>query len=144
MSLASLREDALNAAQASLQALYPARVVKRGLQDPAELGNAVLQQGVIALVAQNTTGWTEYSGGEARNGTLRFAAVAWMWVDAPAATLTLAIEQAEAQLEAELLAWCAQVKAAPLDAVYPRDVQYSQGLDAPVAWLVMNLEALYV
>lgn len=143
MSLPSPREDALNAAQASLQALYPNRVIKRGLQDPAELGNAVLQQGVIALVAGGTDGWTTYAGGEARNGTLHLAAVAWVMVDA-AAALTLAVEQAEAQLEAELLAWCAAVKAAPLDAVYPRDVQYSRGLDAPVGWLVMNLEALYV
>ena len=145
MSLPSPREDALNAAQASLQAMYPGRLVKRGLQDPATLGDAVLQQGAIALVAGNTDGWTEYAGGEARNGTLHFSAVGWVKVaDGPIGDQTLAVEQAEAQLEAELLAWCATVKATPLDAVYPRDVQYSRGLDAPYGWLVMSLEALYV
>lgn len=144
MSLPSRREDALDAAQASLQALYPDRVIKRGLQDPAVLGDAVLRQGAIALVAGSTDNWTEYAGGEARNGTLHFSAVAWVLVSADAGTESLAVEQAEAQLEAELLAWCAAVKPAPLDAVYPRDVQYSRGLEAPYGWLVMNLEALYV
>lgn len=133
------------AAQASLQAMYPARIVKRGMQDPAQLGDTALRQGVVTLVAESTTGWTEYAGGEAQHGTLRFAAVAYvMAADAPADTLALAVEQAEAQIEAELLAWCATVKPAPLDAVYPREVQYSRGLEAPVGWLVMSLEALYV
>jgi hypothetical protein len=139
----SLREAALTAAQASLQAMYPARVVRRGLQDPAQLGDAVLRQGLIALVAEGTSGWTEYAGGEAQHGTLRFAAVAYVLVD-DGDDVTLRVEQAEAQLEAELLAWCATVKAAPLDAVYPREVQYSRGLEAPSGWLVMSLEALYV
>lgn len=140
----SQRTVAMVAAQASLQAMYPTRHVLRGTQDFAALGDAVLQQGVIALIAEGTKGWTEYAGGEARNGTLAFAAVLYLKVDAPDATAPEAVEDAEAVIEQEVLDWCAAIKPAPLDAVYPRAAQYSRGLDAPYGWVVMELEALYV
>jgi len=138
----SLRETAMAAAQASLQAMWPARLVLRGLQDTALLGDAALRQGVFALVAEGTSGWTDYTGREGEYGTLKFAVVGYVRTDDDAPTV--AVEQAEAQLEDELLAWCRQIKAAPLDAVYPRDVVYSRGMEAPVGWIVMALEALYV
>jgi len=138
----SNREAAMAAAQASLQALLPARHVVRGLQDPAQLGDALLMQGVIALVAEGTNGWADFSGREGEYGTLKFAAVCYLRVADDASTEQL--EQAEAAIEEDLLTWCRAIKAAPLDAVYPKDVAYSRGLEAPVGWIVMALEALYV
>ncbi len=138
----SAREATMAAAHASLQAMYPARQVLRGMVDPAALGDAKLYDGVFTLIAEGTSGWTEYTGREGQYGTLRFAVVGYVRVEDDAAPVV--VEQAEAELEAELLAWCQADKPAPIDAVYPRDVAYSRGLEAPVGWIVMALEALYV
>ena len=137
------------AAQASLQAMHPHRLVKRGLQDPAQLGDAALLQGVFALIADGTKGWPAITGREGEWGTLTFSVVGYLRVpegpaDDPAYNVALAVEEAEAVMEAELLAWCQAIKPDPLDAVYPQDSQYSRGLDAPVGWVAMTLEALYV
>jgi hypothetical protein len=132
----------MNACKAGLAALYPARLVLRGLQDPAVLGDDALRQGVYAIVAEGMSGWVEYVGREADFGTLRFAIVAYGRVSDDGTTED--VETLEEQLETELLAWCQAIKAAPVDAVYPRKTTYSRGLDFPVAWLVMELEALYV
>ena len=138
----SLRGVAMNACKAGLAALYPGRQVKRGLQDWAALGDDALRQGVYAIVAEGMGGWTDYVGREAEFGTLRFAIVAYGRVSDDGTTED--VETLEEQLEAELLAWCKAIKAAPVDAVYPRKTTYSRGLDFPVAWLVMELEAMYV
>lgn len=138
----SLRETFMVDAEASLQAMYPARHVTRGLVDPALLGDAKLTQGVLTLVAESTSNWTEFTGREGEYGTLRFAVVGYVRVADDAEPV--AVEQAEAQLEDELLAWCREIKPAPLDAVYPRECTYSRGLEAPVGWIVMEMEALYV
>jgi hypothetical protein len=130
------------AAAASLQAMYPGRRVLRGMVDPAALGDAALNDGVFTLIAEGTSGWTDYTGREGQYGTLRFAVVGYVRVEDDAAAVV--VEQAEAELEAELLAWCQAIKPEPLDAVYPKDVAYSRGLEAPVGWIVMALEALYV
>lgn len=140
--MSSLREPVMAAAAASLQAACPGRRVMRGMVDPAALGDAALNDGVLTLIAEGTTGWTEYTGREGEYGTLRFAVVGYLRVedDAP----PVAVEQAEAMLEAEVLAWCQAIKPSPLDAVYPRDAAYSRGLEHPVGWIVIALEALYV
>lgn len=140
--MSSRREETLDAIQASLQALYPTRLVMRGLQDPAELGDAKLAQGVFAVIAETTSGWAGYVGREAEAGTLAFAIVFHGLPGANASTLQ--VEQMEGAAEAELLAWCRAIKPDPLDAIYPRRCTYSRGLDAPLAWIAMELEALYV
>lgn len=140
-----IREEAMAAAAASLAALHPHRVVKRGMQDPAVLGDALLRQGVFCLVAGRMKGWPRITGREGQWGTLEFAVVGYVMVDEdPTGTLTERLEQAEALLEDELLQWCGLNKAPPIDAVYPEDCTYSRGLEAPVGWVVMGLEALYV
>jgi len=136
------REPFMAAAAASLAAMFPARLVERGMQDPAALGNAKLRQGVFSLIAEGTSGWAQYTGREAENGTLGFAVVIYC-LGADSAT-TLDVEQLEATLEGELLQWCQAIKPAPLDAVYPKGATYSRGLEAPLGWVVMTLEALYV
>lgn len=136
------REPFMAAAAASLQAMYPDRIVLRGVQDPALLGDARLRRGVYCLVAEDTEAWAEYGGREAEFGKLNFAVIAWLRV--PDAATTEALEQAEAELEGELLAWCQASKPAPLDAVYPKRATYSGGLEHPAGWVVFRLEAMYV
>lgn len=140
--MSTLREPFMAAAAASLAAMYPARQVLRGLQDPAQLGDAALRQGVYCLIAEGTRDWATHRGREGQDGTLGFAIVGYGRVDDKAGTLE--VEQQEAVLEAELLAWCQTIKPTPLDAVYPRNVTYSRGFDAPVCWIVLAAEALYI
>lgn len=140
--MTSPREDFMAAAAASLKALYPDRHVLRGLQDPATLGDTRLRHGVFCLVAEGTEGWAEYSGREGEYGTLDFAVIGYLRV--ADADTTEALERAESEMEGELLAWCQARKAAPLDSVYPRRATYSGGLEHPVGWIVMRLQALYV
>lgn len=136
------REPFLAAAKASLQALYPDRLVERGLHEPETLGDARLRRGVYCLVSEATDGWAEFTGREAEYGTLAFSVVAWSKL--PEDCTPEQLEQHEAQLEGELLAWCQASKPPPLDAVYPRRCTYSGGLERPYCWIVMRLEALYV
>ncbi len=136
------REPFMAAAAASLQAMYPDRIVLRGVQDPEQLGDARLRRGTYALVAEGTEGWTEYGGREGEFGTLAFAVIAWCKVSDDATAEQL--EQAEAELEGELLAWCQAAKPGPIDAVYPKRATYSGGLEHPYGWVVMRLEGMYV
>jgi len=138
----SRREAFMVDAHAALADMYPARHVTRGLVDPAALGDELLRQGVFSLIAEATSEWTDYTGREGDYGTLRWSVVGYIRVDDDAAPV--AVEQAEAELEDELLAFCRAIKPAPLDAVYPKDCTYSRGLETPVGWIVMSLEALYV
>ncbi|WP_271008627.1 hypothetical protein [Paucibacter sp. B51] len=136
---------ALAAAQASFAAMYPARRVERGMQEPAEVGDAVLRQGLFTFIATGRNAFSGEVGAEHRDSTLSFALVAYGQVaDLSAAGLSLRVEQLEEQLEQEVIEWCQAAKPAPLDAVYIKNATYSQGLDAPVAWVVLELEALYV
>jgi hypothetical protein len=136
------REQALQAAKESLQALYPDRIVLRGRQDPGLLGDAYLRRGVFAIVAEGTEDWLKFLLREAEYGTLSFVVLAYLRIEED--TTTEQVEQAEAVMEQELLDWCLLAKPAPLDAVYPRAATYSTGLDHPVGWLVMRMEAHYV
>lgn len=131
------------AAAASLAAMFPARRVERGYQDPAVLGDDALLQGVYTLIAGGASGWAEFVGREGQFGTVEFAIVGWCKVAGE--TDSLALEQMEAELEGELLTWCQTIKTGPLlDAVYPRRVAYSGGIECPYGWVVMQLEAGYV
>ncbi|MBY0236213.1 MAG: hypothetical protein K2W93_14630 [Burkholderiaceae bacterium] len=144
----SAREDFMAAAEASLQAMLPARIVDRGLMDPADLGDAAMVQGLFTLVADGMGDWVNHSGREGEDGTLRFAIVFYGKLDPanPANEVkpTLKVEQMEAQAEHEILEWCRALKPAPLNTVYPRRSAYSKGLECPAGWVVMEMEALYV
>lgn len=136
------REQVMQALKESLQARYPDRQVLRGRQDPGLLGDAYLRRGVFAIVAEGTEDWLKFLLREAEYGTLSFVVLAYLRIEED--TTTEQVEQAEAVMEHELLDWCMQAKPAPLDAVYPRATTYSTGLDHPVGWLVMRMEANYV
>lgn len=138
----SLRMMAMDAAKASLSALYPEREVLIGMQDPAVLGDERLTAGVYCLVSEKTAGWADFVGREAQYGTLNFALVGYLKL--PNGATTEDVERAEAVLEDELLAWCGMVKPAPIDAVYPSEMNYSRGFDCPYCWVVMAAQALYV
>ena len=137
--------EAMDAIKAGLAAQLPGFVVRRGLRYPDQLGDDTLRQGVVCLVAEGMDGWQEHLQREGELGTLRFAAVFYGRLPLAAADDdTEAIEQLELGVQTQLLAWVQSVKPEPMDAVYPKRTRYSQGIDAPVAWLVMELEALYV
>ncbi|MBA4344392.1 MAG: hypothetical protein C0423_19810 [Methylibium sp.] len=138
----SRRETVLDAIKASLAAMCPGRHVERGLQDPAQLGDTLLARGVMAIVAQETEKWLNYPQREAESGTLRFSVI-FHCLPSPNAS-TLDVERAEGEAEEQLLAWCRSVRPEPIDTVFPRRATYSRGLDAPLAWLVMEMEAAYV
>lgn len=140
--MSSPRIPFLEAAKQSLAAMYPARQVKRGLQDPAVAGDTALRLGLFSLVSEGTRDWADYRGREGEFGTLDWAIVGHILIAEGGTTAEL--EDAEAELEGELLAWCQAQKPAPLDSVYPVRVAYSKGLDFPYGWIVMQLEALYV
>jgi hypothetical protein len=130
------------AAQASLAAALPGREVMRGIQEPADLGDAALQQGVWTLVAASASGWPRILTREGRFGTLSFAAVFYGRV--AEGESALALEQLEEAAELELLDWVNTTKPEPLDAVYPLRATYSQGREFPYGWVVMEMEAMYV
>lgn len=130
------------AAKASLAATLPGRVVKRGLVDPAHEGDDVLRQGLVTLITTERGDWTEYTGREGENGTLDFALVAYLRLDDDASPEQL--QDAELDLEEELLAWFRLKKTAPLDAVYPGRSTYSGGLELPVGWVMVRAQALYI
>ena len=140
--MTTLRESALVAVKASLADMYPQRLVLRGLQDWAALGDKNLRAGVFAIVAEGTRDWANWAGREGEFGTLSFAVVAYGRVRDDASTED--VEQLEGEFEAELLAWVQAIKPAPIDAVYPEESQYSRGLDHPYAWCVLALEARFV
>lgn len=135
----------MDAVKAGLAAQLPDLVVRRGLKYPDQLGDELLRQGVLCLVAEGMDDWQEHLQREGELGTLRFAAVFYGRLPVQADDDdTEAIEQLEMGVQAQLLAWVQSPKPDPIDAVYPKRTRYSQGIDAPVAWLVMELEALYV
>lgn len=101
-----------------------------------------MTQGVFSVIAEQTDGWAGYVGREAESGTLNFVVVGHCLAGPDQSTEDL--ERLEGALEEELLAWCREAKAAPIDAVYPKRCSYSRGLEHPVGWIVMSLEALYV
>lgn len=134
--------DAINA---GLAAQLPGMLVRRGLRYPDQLGDDVLRQGALCLMAEGMDSWQEHLQREGELGTLRFAVVFYGRLPIAADDDdTEAIEQLELGVQTQLLDWVQSVKPEPIDAVYPKRTRYSQGIDAPVAWLVMELEALYV
>lgn len=142
MSFENRRDAVLDALEASLQAFLPARLVSRGLPDPAVLGDAKLKQGHYALVAGGMEGWNTNVGAEATEGRLRFTVVFHGLVGPSASTRQ--VEALEGTAQAELLAWLRAPRAGDISTVYPVKATYSQGLDCPMAWLALEMEALYV
>ena len=137
----SRRQDFLNATRASLQAMYPSRVVLRGLQDPAALGDDALRQGVFSIVAEQTDGWALHTSRESAYGDLSLV-VLFDGLLANADTGTTAdVEDLEAQAEQQLLDWAGAVKPEPLDAIYPAMAIYSRGIEAPYAWVLLKFKA---
>ncbi len=140
----SEREAFMAAAHASLAAACPERHVVRGLQDPVTLGDKLLRKGVLALIGGPLSDWQRHTGREGEHGRLEFLVVGYVRLLGTDGS-TEHLEQLEAQLEHEVLEWVRdELKPAPLDAVYPVRSTPSGGLEAPVGWFVMELEAMYV
>lgn len=140
----SEREAFMVAARDSLAAACPTRHVTRGLQDPVNLPDAVLRQGLLTLIATDRDSWLTHTGREGEHGRLQFVIVGYVRLQGTD-TNTERLERTEAQLEHEVLQWVRdELKPAPLDAVYPLRCSYSGGLETPMGWFVMELEGRYV
>lgn len=132
------------AAKDSLAEHCPGRLVLRGLQDPGALGDKALRQGVLTLIATGLADWQRHTGREGEHGKLEFIVAGYIRLQGTD-TSTEHMEQAEAALEHDVLRWVRnELKPAPLDAIYPLRCTYSGGLETPVGWFVMELEAMYV
>lgn len=142
----------LDALRDSLAAALPGRIVVRGVRMPGApmpgggvMDDDALRQGVVCLAATDMGDWQTHHQREGENGTLQFVVVFYGRLPIAADDVdTEAVENLELAALSELLAWVQTVKPEPIDAVYPKSAAFSQGLDAPVAWLVLRLEALYV
>lgn len=140
--MSSARDDMLDALKASMAAAMADRVVERGLKDPAALNAEEMRRGHFAIVASAMGEWLRYRGREAESGKLKFAVV---FHGQPSAKATaLDVERMEGEALEQLLAWCREARPEPLDTVFPIDATFSRGLDAPVAWMVVEMEANYV
>lgn len=140
----SEREAFMVAARDSLAAACPERHVTRGMLDPTNLPEKQLRQGVLTLIATNRRDWQMHTGREGEHGTLDFVIVGYVLLQGTDKN-TERLERTEAQLEHEVLLWVRdELKTAPLDAIYPQRCTYSGGLETPMGWFVMELEARYV
>lgn len=150
MSLPTL--NTLEALRSSLAAALPGRLVVRGVRMPGGrlpgggvMDDDALRQGVVCITSTEMGAWQDHTQREGENGTLQFSLVFYGRLPIAADDDdTEAVENLELAALDQLLAWAQSVKPAPIDAVYPKAATFSQGLDAPVAWLVLRLEALYV
>lgn len=150
MSLDAL--TTITALRDSLAAALPGRLVVRGVRMPdgplpggGVMDDDALRQGVFCIAAAEMGDWQTHLQREGENGTLQFVVVFYGRLSlAEDDTDTEAVENMELTALNELLGWVQSVKPEPIDAVYPKTASFSQGLDAPVGWLVMRMEALYV
>ena len=140
----SEREAFMVAARDSLEAACPGRHVMRGMVDPVTLPDALLRKGVLTLIATGRDSWLMHTGREGEYGRLEFVIIGYVRLQGTDES-TERLERTEAQLEHEVMQWVRdEMKTAPLDAVYPLRCTYSGGLETPMGWIVMELEARYV
>lgn len=137
-----VQELVMQALKTSLAAAMPTRHVQRGLVDPAIEKLERLSAGVICLVSAGGGSFANWTGREGELGTMNVAVVGFLQVGAKAAKE--AIEQEELALLGDLLAWCGQVHAEPIDTVTPGDYRQSQQLDHPSGWLALDLKVSHV
>lgn len=134
----SIQEQTMVAMEASLQALLPERDVQRSLpRDPAAEKVKRLEQGLICLVSGGGGNFANYQNREGELGSMTVKVVGFLKV--PDKSEPVAIEQAELALLADLLAWCQEIKAEPLDDVVPGSWQQSMQLEHPFGWVALDL-----
>lgn len=132
----------MEAMKASLATAMPTRHVQRDLVDPAKEKLANLSAGVICVVSAGGGQFGNWNGREGDLGTMKVSLVGFLQVDAKSDPST--VEIAELALLAELLSWCQQAKAEPLDEVFPLEYRQSQQLSHPLGWLALDLEVRHV
>ena len=134
MSIANTWMDAM---QSAIAAELPARIVQRGLIDPAQAATADLEKGVVCLVSRGGGQFANYLGREGELGRLQVAAVGFLKVAEDSAPQ--AIEAAELALLQELLDWTGHTNVQGLTAL-PQEFRQSEQLEHPYGWLMLGLE----
>lgn len=139
MRMDSARDALLQQWRDSLADYLPARFVRRGLVDPATLPKREIEAGVLCLIARGGGAFANYQGREGELGTVRAAIVGFVQVKERDEIVV--VEQAELGLLEDVLAWIGERKAPPLDCIYPGDYVQSGGLERPVGWFNLAVEA---
>jgi hypothetical protein len=141
MRLDSTRDTLMAAMQESMSAFLKSRVVDRGLVDPANLPLEQLQVGVLRLVTRGGGNFANYQGREGELGTVRFTVLGFIQV--PEKSAKVEVEQAELALLEDVLDWAGprQQRSPPLDCIYPLEYTQSSGLEHPIGWIALSMEA---
>lgn len=142
MQLESARDQLLEKWKVSLADFLPQRRVRRGLVDPATLKKADLEAGQLCLVTTGGGSFANYQGREGELGTLRARILGFVQVGEREELHV--VEQAELALLEDVLTWIGERKAPPLDCIYPGDYQQSGGLEHPIGWFSLAVEARHV
>lgn len=137
-----VQEEVMQAIESSLAAAMPTRHVQRKLVDPAAEKAERLTKGVVCVVSAGGGNFANWPGREGELGTMNVAVVGFLQVGAKDSSEE--IEKAELALLGDLLAWCQQEHAAPIDAVTPGDYRQSQQLAHPAGWLALDLKVSHV
>ena len=142
MSADSQRDLVMAGMKESLAANLVNRVVTRNLRNPGDYKADDLKRGILVLVAAGGGNFANWQGREGELGTIRFKVVGYVVV--PEKAEPLEIERAEHQMLEEYLAWVGEIKAPPLDALYPGNYQQSNQLEHPYGWFALDMEARFV
>lgn len=110
--------------------------------DPATLKKADLEAGQLCLVTTGGGSFANYQGREGELGTLRARILGFVQVGEREELHV--VEQAELALLEDVLTWIGERKAPPLDCIYPGDYQQSGGLEHPIGWFSLAVEARHV
>lgn len=126
----------MEAVKTSLAAALPARVVRRGLVDPAQADRADLLAGLVCVVARGGGRFANYMGREGQLGTLQVGLVGFLLVEED--TEPQAIEAAELALLDDLLLWTRYPNG--VGSALPQEWRQSEQLEHPYGWLLLGLE----
>lgn len=128
---------AMNALQAALAAALPGRLVTRQFRPLSQRSREELLAGVVCVVALGERDYANYRGREADLGTLEVVVVGQLEVDSPDPA---EVENAEFALAGEIKAFLAGPCPAPLRAMLAKGFKQSGQLEAPLGWVVFELE----
>lgn len=126
----------MNAIQAALAAMVPARIVTRSLKDFASRPLSELKEGIYTVLSASEGGYSHYLGGMTRDGEHRVLVVGQIAVaetSEPSAT-----EDAEGTMIDEIKAF---TRALPpeLGSLTLTDWRQSQQLDHPYGWVTFDM-----
>lgn len=140
--MSSTRDTLLNALRDGLAERLPNRVITRNLVVPELADQDELKAGLICVLAEGGGEFANYQGREGELGSMDVRLIALVLV--PEDSPRVAVEQAEMELLEDMLAWCGDWRAEPVDSIYPGQYQHSRQMEHPVGWVTLALKARFV